>query len=1579
MSRPSLQEGELTPEEEKIRNDALQHLLQANGIREEDVLHHPERITSIEMVLDDYHCMATLSLFSKLRSITLIQQAISKIEGLDNCLELERLLLNENRIRKVEGLEKCASLKRLYLCSNLIEEIGTGLAGLRKLEVLWLAENQMSSLQGLQSVPSLSELNVARNRLSTAINAFDGNPNLKSVNLADNRIGSFREVLELARHGSLRELSFADPDWGDNPICQLCNYQTYILFHLSQLQVHDRIRVGEEELSAAQAAFSKKKLFYNMRIKLIKRQAADGLRTARSLDEERVSVLHRELDVVARVLKRFSAAAQARKLNPPGAQPSIVDSGEGRDLTQLERRLRECRVEIADAAVMWNALLDNVQAEKDALTRHLLFELQTGGNIRMEAGSAEKDAWARHIEELVRSRFRAEEFEQFGVVDLKVTLVTRVHNRSLQIRFEDFLETTEVDCQKDLEYLFYVPDPRRAAADIRGVVEEGFTVAAKGLDAKNASDMLEAPQLLTNSIGVAEACRLEVCAVSDVGQAVGRAMQRAARQEPGESSSLPTRPPAVCGGTVLVCSVCVTDQQPDFPACFDCMSDVREQWLREPSGTMLDASAFGVPGSRVLETMPKNDPEGGPRTVFRTSADDSRQKVWHTSQPEGVLPEFLVEFDFVYGSEFLQAHVQPREATLGPLGGLFRDYGVYARLGLPLERKKDDESPSSPGPPSLPVHLPELPELTPIEVVQSSHFFSKELHLIVAPDASVLNRLQVLSLHGRSIRRMDPSVFNLFADLKFLLLSFNAIETISWLPNVPTVTHLDLSFNLIQQISRIQGLPALKHLDLAWNLVPSTETVGALARDLPDLESLNCLGNPLTRVPRYRVSTTRLMRCLKTLDERDLSLNEIQARERDVQSTELTQAMLMQHAFAGNSISTETASTALTVGGDGSSTLPVFLLDADRNRISTLLRLADGGSLMIGRVTRMNWQSKVQIIELRGLGLTELCDLSTFTVVRRMQLGQNQLSSLDKVSSCVSLEELDVEHNMLTTLQGVASLVNLRRLDAAGNQLSDVLDVSKLPKLRELSLEDNFIDSLDVFAMLQGIVELFVSNNLIEELRSVLLLKQLPKLIVLDLAGSELCQATDYRLYTIFHLRKIKVLDGIPITQAEHQAAEDKFSGKITIEHLEDRLGPSSACYTFRSVDLSGQSLRELGNLINDDLFPSVRELNLENNPFSDIRTVGPLSKLLVLRLSKTKLDLEKGAIDEGGDCGGLSSIPNLQVLEIGHSGITDMSPFAKFPLSTLRILHLQDNSISRVEGLSHLEHLRELVLDRNKVKQFDEHSFEGLKSLRELRVEDNGLKSLDHLGPLPRLRALYLSLNRIGELSELEKLRSLRHVLMIHLANNPVARKPLYRAHVINNAGSVRAIDGKEVTDEEREKVEQLLAVPDPSKLLGQGVYVFTDQSQQQPQLSNYMVPAMGSIIGGGIASTNSAVGGGGCGGDNRPVMISAADQRAYAVSQDDHRRGVAGAANSSAARGAPGAQIVMMGQGFGDGEEAGPQQRRAEVQGGPGAASRRMNAMCVHGDSAGVGADARRPHNARSHSVPRHGGPPLPGNAGR
>lgn len=78
--------------------------------------------------------------------------------------------------------------------------------------------------------------------------------------MADNRVGYFKEIHNLTRLPKLKKLCFSDPHYGDNPVCNLCNYQTYVLYQLGQLEGLDTLLISEEAKQLAEATYIKKKM-----------------------------------------------------------------------------------------------------------------------------------------------------------------------------------------------------------------------------------------------------------------------------------------------------------------------------------------------------------------------------------------------------------------------------------------------------------------------------------------------------------------------------------------------------------------------------------------------------------------------------------------------------------------------------------------------------------------------------------------------------------------------------------------------------------------------------------------------------------------------------------------------------------------------------------------------------------------------------------------------------------------------------------------------------------------------------------------------------------------------------------------------------------------------------------------------------------------------------------------------------------------------------------------------------------------------------------------------------------------------
>jgi Leucine-rich repeat (LRR) protein len=170
----------------------------------------------------------------------------------------------------MSGFQSLGSLRHLYLGNNKIQHI-KGLETCHSLTKLWLDSNEIQSIKGLSGLKSLQDLNLACNLISTIGTGLDSLAYLKELNLSANRIGSFKEVLNLSRLPKLESVSFSDANYGENPICLLCNYSTYVLFHLPTLSKLDTKYVTDDERQHSESTFMKKRMYYNMRIKLIQK------------------------------------------------------------------------------------------------------------------------------------------------------------------------------------------------------------------------------------------------------------------------------------------------------------------------------------------------------------------------------------------------------------------------------------------------------------------------------------------------------------------------------------------------------------------------------------------------------------------------------------------------------------------------------------------------------------------------------------------------------------------------------------------------------------------------------------------------------------------------------------------------------------------------------------------------------------------------------------------------------------------------------------------------------------------------------------------------------------------------------------------------------------------------------------------------------------------------------------------------------------------------------------------------------------------------------------------------------------
>ncbi|OXA52094.1 Protein tilB [Folsomia candida] len=132
-----------------------------------------------------------------------------------------------------------------------------------------------------------------------------------------------------------------------------------------------------------------------------------------------------------------------------------------------------------------------------------------------------------------------------------------------------------------------------------------------------------------------------------------------------------------------------------------------------------------------------------------------------------------------------------------------------------------------------------------------------------------------------------------------------------------------------------------------------------------------------------------------------------------------------------------------------------------------------------------------------------------------------------------------------------------------------------------------------------------------------------------------------------------------------------------------------------------------------------------------------------------------------------------------------------------LKILLMQNNSISKIENVSRLKNLEYLNLALNMVEKIE--NLEGCESL----------KKLD------------LTLNFVGDISSVVNLSPNYYLEQLYMVGNPCHDFPGYRAYIITVLPQLKQLDGVEITKSERFLARQTFQETEATILLHQDAYL--------------------------------------------------------------------------------------------------------------------------------------------------------------
>nr|CCA14486.1 conserved hypothetical protein [Albugo laibachii Nc14] len=1400
----------------------LQELCSNNGITSSEFVKNCHVVTELDMFLGVWRCMKPVEHFAALKKLSIIAcPSINCVEGVEHCQQLEALCITECSLNEMPlTLAKCRNLRYLNLSANKISVMGECLLSLSNLEKLWLNDNQLSAIANMSELKNLKELWLCRNQLQRIDDSLEFNQDLIELNVADNRIYTFKTLSGLACLPKLTSFALQDAHFGSNYVCKYSNYQTYALYHLGEsLQYLDTMQISPRQKEFAERTMVKKKLFYNVEIKKARHQL-----------QQRIAMLNKARSKDLRAIESILVDLQRHRYdlwncvdNEEAADDNAQINEKIRNIEAHEKVVRRAHDDNQSRSKHTESQLE--RASKQQIGRFML-EFDTGGNIKLEDGKGDEE-WYQNVLNMIGPSANSTLSDQKSD-HVHVTRATRISNRYLKSRFYETKNSIE-----RVHDVIIKPNISK-----RGIttISPGSRTAVSGLISEDLPD----DDSDLSDVECEELYEVDVKANRHPAAILNQSVDYVACTNVG--TDCPGRPDHVSYLTSIAENGFTETQLKEilFSTCpagvidsyikgmeLSNQATTQESEKLTNSNQILNEQAFIAPTEYLLisKLFPGYTVQCGLNDInegvdlceypgvntIQSTFSDAKQGVegslFRVLDPAIIFPEYIVSFQYFSISTIASDGNRVEESSgFDAIMESFRCPKSRQDTALDLS--------------ALLFSAKELKTMDPFPLSQARAFAqSYSLNRLQIPAS--LSSIKHLSLLGCNLTSLPAclSPTNM-CSLESLILSENILTGDAFTEvsgSFERLNLLNLAYNQIEKVSIEELFPAVRELDLSHNKIASFE--GLEIANLNQLTHFCLQSNPLCKKKHFRVRICSINPYMRTLNF-DM-----------VTSEELLIA------------------AQLTTG-----------LEHD-------------------------------VMETKPIREVQLCldhqlihSQCFHSNIRILSVNDTDLESLSGLRQCLSLEELHAENNFIFSVdEDLPYLVNLRILHLGRNQLTNFPNVQNLKKLLTLSLEENLITTLDNLILLQNertspeiehsseLLELYLGRNKISNLGDIAALKVFSKLVVVELLGnpwinfetqysttSEL--EVEYRLYTIFHLRRVQVLDFQVITTEEFHEAKQRYNGKLRLEMLivnsppstEDKknegIKPSTPsrknimqqCAGLQHINLSSSRLRDLQHVLTGTNLPSLTSLDLENNCLTNIDGLECLSRLRILNLRRNRIETLlsptqtlNSSIDQAyiqqlrEECKGIFALPSLQILQLSYNKIHDMRNLGLCYLTSLEQLQLDHNSVQILTALECNKTLKELQLEGNSIHQIDPNSLAALgPQLENLNLECNSLRTVHCLYQLSRLAVLDLSCNRINDLDDLEvagptdesesskKSSSLPpNLRRLRLAGNGVIKRQLYRPSLIAKLHMLVFLDGKEITREERLRAQKIISLQEGSQ----------------------------------------------------------------------------------------------------------------------------------------------------------------------
>ena len=1358
----------------------------------------------VEFVLgdfDNFHKVTEIKNFKNMTSLTLVYESIKNIldivENLPNPTILKYLCLNENQLTNLDGVEKLTGLEELQVNFNNIEKIEK-ISDLNNLKKFWICENKIRKIENLPI--NIANFWAANNLIENIPEDFKKYNDLEFINIAGNCISDLKDIFILENLKSLKILYLSDINFGENPICQYSNYRQIMIHTFKAIEILDQVKISTAERQYVDGLYIKRNLFYNNKIRQnhkINKMLFQMMKTYKfflnnmKYHQVRFFTQRKKMLQYAKYEKLFLGTKNETKIEDIEKE---VDAS--------ENKAQNCLKICEQINNLFKNLKKYISNLNDLYIVTNFYDLESNGNFKIEPGNTEQK-WVKSCEGLMKSRLGTF-LSKFQFKSLSIYEIYKITNKKIKFLFDSLYDNIvdEVNKfgneQKFLDFFFLLL-PKDILFDSRKLLSFLFeeTYENKDLFLCDNFTFLDEQDIKfdtnKNNNFIAVICKcayfeeiIEEIKGEDMSlntiEEIKRYMKQKAETMDGRIIKLYLR----FRNTNFYYFKLKGLVAPEYIVKYNYS---KEENIENNDNGIISSFQYKFNMNSDYETVFNlcsqhlYNTAHNPKQYFcrETINKNTSIKIWDFNELENnylffaknSIIAFLKNcFKYETYQDYLNEINKINEKINEITNLKFQSnyINLFNKFLDGLSNKKENKISEEEKNPK------EEEKLENIDIkwnkLKSINLFNLDLTDTSLDD--LLNKIKNFSIENSDILNMTKNCESLIL-CKNKLSKIDLYKILEIFPNLLT---LDLSHNNISSIIYLNTNEmkySLSSINISYNNISDFSNIITILKCFENLSEFIYFSNPYLKEFEYLIENPSKITI--TPEEKENIINKYNESIKNKKKTELIINISEDNTKINNT------------NKNFDYIYDCFSFNEKYHSFSDNIYFRE----------KIHKESNYRTVILSKKKLFDIPTIEGGADTQVLYINLNKISKITNLKQFNELLELYIQNNKLKKIENLPE--TLKKLDISNNEFSDLTGIENTINLEWFNFENNNIKSIAQIIKLINIKEIYCAGNFINNPKECCQLGKLKKLEIIDLTGNEVCRLIkDLRITMIYYCRILKNFNRINIDEQERIKAKEYFTGKLTSEVLEKRLGVGYNTLNLVELDLSSLKLKDEINIFNKELYPRLNKLNLSRNIFKSFSIFGKLPYLVELNLNYnlfTEIFPKKSKIISGK---GIFGLPNLESLELAGNQLININGIQFF--KKLKILILRENSLAKIDSINHMEFLTFLDVSLNKLRNCDKASIGVLPSLQVFLCDNNYLKNINGFEKLFSVQSISFENNKVPDYNSLEKLSNLENLKDLSIGNNPITKSINYRNTIIRMFPNLLKLDGKEITNEEREMI---------------------------------------------------------------------------------------------------------------------------------------------------------------------------------